>query len=341
MKKILLGLALISSSAFGQSTLTSVQDGDFFAIGTWDCICVPTDGDTVIINHDINMNTGIPYTAGSITINSTGSLTDGGTDKDIYINGGQLINNGLLECDGFLLDSGFIQNNGTMTLDSLWTRDTMENAQNAVITVYDFFHERFYYQNQGDIIITNNFTNSGDFENYLWGNIHVANDMSNCNITADRAEFWNNGNLCIDGDFTNCADDTLTGAGGKFFIAGSSSNLGHASGILTVNTPTSGFSVNTGTTGTGVSFGNETCPLASAQETSIQPVFIYPNPVDDIMTITAHNVNYKIYDISGRMVQKGSSISGIVGVDELRSGTYLIIISNQEIKTVKQTFVKL
>ena len=62
MKQILLSLSLIASLSFGQTVITSVQDGDFFGVGTWDCgLCVPTDGDTVIINHNINMNTGIPY----------------------------------------------------------------------------------------------------------------------------------------------------------------------------------------------------------------------------------------------------------------------------------------
>ena len=86
MKRILLGLCFFAGWTFGQSTLTSVQNGDFFAVGTWDCgLCVPQDGDTVIINHTINMNTGIPYTAGQIRINAAGSLNDGGNNKDMAV----------------------------------------------------------------------------------------------------------------------------------------------------------------------------------------------------------------------------------------------------------------
>ncbi|MCB9224885.1 MAG: T9SS type A sorting domain-containing protein [Crocinitomicaceae bacterium] len=340
MKNLLLLISLIGTYTFGQTTMTSVQDGNFFGIGTWDCgICVPQDGDTVFINHTITMNTGIPYTAGSITINTTGTLTDGGVDKDIYINGGQLINWGTLECDGFMLDSGFFKNIGTMTLDSLWIQDSTRNT--GTIIVYDFLNDqdgKFY--NEGEITVTNNFNNQELFENYLWGTMSVGNDASNCNIQSSMAEFKNNGILCVAGDFTNCNGDTLGGINGTIYIAGSSSNLGHVEGLMTINTPTSGFSLNTGTIGTGISFGNATCILA-VEESAIEPLFIYPNPAQNILNLSSKNVNYTIVDFSGRTVLSGNTVNGQIEIESLNPGTYLILINGSELETIKQTFVKL
>lgn len=338
MKQFLLALTLISSISFGQTVITSVQDGDFFGAGTWDCgLCFPTDGDTVIINHNINMNTGIPYTMGSITINSSGSLSDGGVDKDIYINGGQFINHGTLDCDGFWLDSGFVQNTGTMILDSLWTQDTMYNSNQ--ITVYDFFNdEEGYFDDNGTIVVSNNFLNSGLF--YQNGTMTVANDASNCNTQNTDATLDINGVFCAAGDFSNCGTDTLR-VTGVMYIAGNSSNLGQVDGNGVINTPTSAFTFNTGNIGTSIVFNNNTCNLGSAQNEQFTPIFIYPNPAEDVITVTAQNINYDIYDITGRLVQSGSSISGVVGVNELKAGNYLMIISNPNMSTVKQKFVKL
>jgi hypothetical protein len=336
MKRLLLAFGLLTTTAFGQSNLTSVQDGDFFAIGTWNCICIPADGDTLVINHDINMNLGIPYTAGQITITVNGSLSDGGVDKDIYINGGTFINHGSVSLDGFWLDSGYVQNTGDMTLDSLWTQDLVDNT--GTITVYDFLHdEDSTFNNNGNIEVTNNFTNQGHYYNN--STMSVANDAANCNIQTKDAIFFNNGILCISGNFSNCGDDTLKGSG-EMYIAGSSNNLGRVEGTMDINTPTSGFVVNTGTVGGMVNFSNATCVLG-AEELAIEPIFIYPNPAEDILNVSAQYISYQIYDISGRKVLSGTSISGIIGVDELKSGTYLLLIEGQEVSPFKQTFVKL
>jgi hypothetical protein len=62
MKIILLGFALLSFTVFREQTISSVQDGDLFAFGTWDNFYLSADGDTVKINHDLIMNFGNPYT---------------------------------------------------------------------------------------------------------------------------------------------------------------------------------------------------------------------------------------------------------------------------------------
>lgn len=54
---------------------------------------------------------------------------------------------------------------------------------------------------------------------------------------------------------------------------------------------------------------------------------LYPNPVKSILTLTnTSNEEYKIYDMSGRLVSGGNLESGTVNVNKLTNGTYIIQI---------------
>ncbi|WP_110008834.1 zinc-dependent metalloprotease [Chryseobacterium sp. AG844] len=54
---------------------------------------------------------------------------------------------------------------------------------------------------------------------------------------------------------------------------------------------------------------------------------LYPNPVENILTLTnTSNEEYKIYDMSGRLVSGGNLESGTVNVNKLTNGTYVIQI---------------
>ncbi|MGX5684434.1 reprolysin-like metallopeptidase [Chryseobacterium cucumeris] len=55
---------------------------------------------------------------------------------------------------------------------------------------------------------------------------------------------------------------------------------------------------------------------------------LYPNPVKNILTLTnTSNEEYKIYDMSGRLVSGGNLESGTVNVNKLTNGTYIIQIA--------------
>lgn len=61
---------------------------------------------------------------------------------------------------------------------------------------------------------------------------------------------------------------------------------------------------------------------ANSSSTEIK---MYPNPVKDILTLTnTSNEEYKIYDMSGRLVSAGNLESGTVNVNKLTNGTYVI-----------------
>ncbi|WP_262913064.1 zinc-dependent metalloprotease [Chryseobacterium sp. MEBOG07] len=63
------------------------------------------------------------------------------------------------------------------------------------------------------------------------------------------------------------------------------------------------------------------------ENSSSTEIRLYPNPVKSILTLTnTSNEQYKIYDMSGRLVSEGNLESGTVNVNKLTNGTYVIQI---------------
>ncbi len=139
MKNLLLGVLIVPTLLFAQQTKTSTNSGDFYNPLTWDCLCFPASGDSLIINHNLNLNTDIYYTAGRITINPSGSLIESGGDRDVWVDGGgSLYNHGTFTVNNLLLSQwAYINNTGSFIgLDSMLTQGAMNN--NGTIEVYDF-----------------------------------------------------------------------------------------------------------------------------------------------------------------------------------------------------------
>ncbi len=65
-----ISLCLITFPSFGIS-ITSVSNGDFNNVATWDCSCVPTNVDDVTIIHDVYSNTYVPMRDLTISNGST------------------------------------------------------------------------------------------------------------------------------------------------------------------------------------------------------------------------------------------------------------------------------
>ncbi|MDQ1856537.1 zinc-dependent metalloprotease [Chryseobacterium sp. WLY505] len=67
---------------------------------------------------------------------------------------------------------------------------------------------------------------------------------------------------------------------------------------------------------------NDDAPSSSTE------IKLYPNPVKSILILTnTSNEEYKIYDMSGRLVSGGNLESGTVNVNKLTNGTYVIQIA--------------
>jgi hypothetical protein len=336
MKNFLLLITLISSISFGQTVRNSTGNGDFFNPLTWSPAGIPADGDSLFIDHIVTMTVGIPYTMGRITVNTPGTLTDGGSGLDIYCNGGSLVNHGQIICNDIWLDSGELENHGNFLLDSMWTQGTVINTGTMAMNDY-LSDENEIVTNDGTIRIANNYNNQGLFYNN--GNMFVGNNYSNWNFQTSDATYECDGLLCVTGDWSNFnAQDTVRGSG-QIYIGGASTNLGLVQGTLSINTPTGAFTFDTGTVDGSVTFGTATC--AAGIESSENLEFkIYPNPATHKIMTDLVNCHFEVSDINGRIAFEGEIVSGSIDISELGSGMYVLRIKNESGQIGVKTFMK-
>lgn len=360
MKKALLLFLLLPFVSVSQNTTT--QSGNFYNPLIWDCLCLPANGDQLIINHDVTMNLDIYYNAGSITINSGGSLVQDATERNFWADGtGSVDNAGTFEVHAVYISPGAtILNSGTMqNIDSVWNQGTFTNTGSAALydfwndqsgvftnagnlvnadsifnqgdftntmtaTIYDMVNDQMAtFANYGDVLFTNNLNNQGYFENNL--GVEIANDFSNCNIQTMDAMLVNTGTFCVSNDMTNCADDTITGIG-NFYIGGSSSNFGVFDGTQTFHTPSGTIGV-PGNIQPGVTITTGSCIL------TLEPVVdnvlsIYPNPTNNYINVSQNNVSYEVFDVAGRLMLSGMIEDNTIDFSTLNEGIYTVRVGN-------------
>ncbi len=93
------------------------------------------------------------------------------------------------------------------------------------------------------------------------------------------------------------------------------------------------FNVNTADISVTPSDGK---PITGDSGSGSSEINLYPNPVQDILTVT--NITdsaYKIYDMSGRLVKEGTLQNGTVRVSDLANGIYLIHLDQFRKKFIK------
>ncbi|WP_262152277.1 T9SS type A sorting domain-containing protein [Chryseobacterium foetidum] len=80
--------------------------------------------------------------------------------------------------------------------------------------------------------------------------------------------------------------------------------------------------------------------LATAETKVNNVISIYPNPVSDILYVkNADGAQFKIVDLSGRIVKSGVYQNGIT-VSGLNKGNYIIQISGKNIQTIEKFIIK-
>jgi hypothetical protein len=337
MKNSLLILMFFSVTGFAQIQ-TTTGSGNFFNPLLWDCLCVPASGDSLVVNHNMQLTASIYYNAGQIKVNPSGSLIEDAMDRDVWVDGtGSLINNGTFDCYRlYVSDGSFINTSTSVYFDSLWNQGSIANS--GVMTVYDVLNDQAgSFTNSGTFVIDNNFNNQGEFLNSATGTIDLGNDFSNCNIQTMDAMFVNDGVFCIAMDFTNCIDDTLNGSG-EYFIGGASSNFGVFDGSFTFNTPSGSVGV-PGNIQAGVTVSNQPCYLAL--EENISELSVYPNPAKDLIFVSEINLIYQITDLSGKIICTGRTSSIGVDISTFESGVYTIQIQTEAGTISNSKFVKL
>jgi Secretion system C-terminal sorting domain len=367
MKKILLLAFILPFVSFSQ-TKTTTQNGDFYNPLTWDCVCLPANGDDLIINHAVVMNLDIYYNLGTITINANGSLSEDATERNFWADGtGTITNHGTFTTHAVYISPGAsMTNTGSIVdLDSLWHQGTVTNSGSAALfdfwndqtgtftntgdlanadsllnqgtftndgtaTVYDFGNDQMAtFTSSVDLLVTNNMNNQGYGLNT--GNIEISNDFSNCNTQSMDAMFINDGIFCVTNDFINCLGDTLAGSG-DYYIGGSSSNFGVFDGTHTFHTPSGTIGV-PGTIEAGVNVIIGACDL-SVLPIDLGKLSIYPNPTTSIVVVSQNDIDYKVFDVSGRLMLSGTVENNTIDFTTLTEGLYTIIVGNSAAQRV-------
>lgn len=326
MKLTLLTLALVPLTSFSQ-TKTTVDNGDFLNPLVWDCICLPANGDTLIINHHLTLNSDIAYDAGSITINSSGLLMEDATNRAFWIDGtGSFSNAGTFKSHLLLVspDATFT-NTGIMTgMDSVMIQGTLTNTGN--ISAYDVLNdEGANFSQLNEMTISNNFNNQGYFYIGSGATLEVGTDFSNCNIQSEYGYMNNDGTMCIANDFSNCPGDTIAGEG-EYFIGNGSSNLGVLTGNITVHTPSGSLDI-AGTMDPSVTVTTGSCTLGVSDETA-PTLETYPNPVTNVIHLNVAYGNYVIVDLSGREIQRGDFHKGEIDLTLIQEGSYFLKVND-------------
>lgn len=221
-----------------QQTITSIADGLITNPLVWDCFCVPLPGDTVIIQHDMVLNTDYGYSSGLVRIDPTGRLVED-LPRSVGINGSgrlevfghlelanlyngpgtEVTNGGTLVCDvGWLIEGDATCNGSVYGLDSLLVNgqlqinDTLQankvyvnttgsmDGVSPVLLFDDFLVLGVAEYFGGELVVDDDMLNMGDLElNNMTATI--GDDFGNAN------EMAQSGTLVIDDDFYN-ADTT-------------------------------------------------------------------------------------------------------------------------------------
>lgn len=214
MKKIYqllqLSFLLIPGMISAQSA-TSITNGNWTNPLTWNCTCVPLMGHSVTINHSVTLNTSMSFTAGGITINSTGSLMqDASLNRDIWINGGSFNNNGgKANFRYFLISSGSGSNSGTYTVSAMTNSVAFTNS--GTITMDSMYVAGNFMNTASGKIIGDSITNASTFTNYgrvlvTWSTnkgTFINNNLQSGYATTNDGTYNNNDSLVMTASMWN------------------------------------------------------------------------------------------------------------------------------------------
>ncbi len=336
-------------------TRTTIANGNWTVPTTWDCMCVPTPGSTVVINHTVTLTSDWGQPSGSITINASGSLIQDATPRafgqsggsfsnagfvrisKMAFSGGNLINSGVIESVDSLYLATSIANDGSITSNNLFNSSVLTN-NNTINGINFFNNSTFQNSTSGSIQFENHFnnsittndgfmtfsyyTNAGKIYNNLTGSISVNNNCTNGDTINHDAHWYNNGATTIGNSFTNI--DTLDAliSNNKFCVYNNSANLGKVIGLVNFcDISSMTFDLNSGIISASVIFCQSDCFVSVSENKIALNINIFPNPVKESLTINLNNnlvENIQILDILGKVVYS----------EKVNSNNEIIILRN-------------
>lgn len=164
MKILITKLFFILSYGLFATTFTTVSNGDWNDNSTWDANGKPGTywgtSDQVVINHTINLDQNVGY-AGSLTINSSGSLSSTNRNVALY-NGASIIANGNLTVNNLTLNA---TSNGSITAP-LEVDNNLVVGTNSTLICTNTVDVNNKFTNNGGVVTFNNATYiDGNLEN--------------------------------------------------------------------------------------------------------------------------------------------------------------------------------
>lgn len=216
MKKILLLIGILALSFTANARIvTSAANGNATNPFSWDCTCIPIDGDTINIIHAITLDVDYAFTMGGIHIFSNGSVTGDINQRIFGVSGGFFINEGTMTMGYIAHNGGTFVNQGTITaLGSLLIDQAVTFVNNNMLTASDslLVNTNATLQNSGGTISTGEFLSAGTITNTANGSITCLNLFSTGTVTDNGAgihtlmSLYNTGTMVLNG-FTNIDGD--------------------------------------------------------------------------------------------------------------------------------------
>lgn len=235
-------MLLLCSLASQAQNIASVANGLYYMPTTWDCLCLPTPGMHITINHQVTLNNDLGPLSGSITINASGALVQDAVPRSMLMTGGTFSNSGNFSIDLLLVQGGSFTNSGTAQIRSYANYAAFENT--GTISGTDSLYNMGTYTNSGVLEHATLFTgltfnnlgtvtgvdslyNQGTLTNgptahIVADSLYNAGDLTN-DGTMEHGAFTNSGTYSNNGviqfhDMTNLAGvfhnhGTLTGTG--------------------------------------------------------------------------------------------------------------------------------
>ncbi|MBD8080878.1 DUF5074 domain-containing protein [Chryseobacterium caseinilyticum] len=172
-------------------------------------------------------------------------------------------------------------------------------------------------------------------------NLYIAGATSVYSLNADLAAFSSTPIFTTTPSTTYGDYYGFAAIDGKIF-QGNANSFGPSSTVNVYNL--TGTLLNTFTTTIGANnfYKNVFVPGSlSTVETKVNNIVsIYPNPVSEVLYVkNADDANFKIVDLSGRIVKSGVYQNGIT-VSGLNKGNYIIQISGKNIQTTEKFIIK-
>lgn len=335
MRQFLFILWITSAINCPAQFINSVSDGTFNSSSTWDCLCVPTDGDSIRITHVVVLDTDLHFQSGKMVIQSPGQLLQDAFERALWLDGTtNLHNSGTFGINKIRIsDEAYVYNNlNFVSVDSLINEADFTNNSSVEVSVIQNKHGA-NLDNNGSITASNTIYNEGYFEHS--GTMQVFQNFENCSDSED-AVFNFSGTVCIVGNFINCESDSVKGSG-VMNISGVAQNDGVISGPSVWHV-SAGSIENSGIIASNVTINAGSCFLTSSSEEPEEfKVSSFPNPCSDLLKLNSaksgKQFEYLIFNSQGSIVLSGKTVDESIDVSSLSPGIYLLNILDESTST--------